>query len=83
MNLSLGKHWDEYLGDLVKSGYYATASEAVRDALRLLLAEETKLTSLREKLHHAVTLGGEHTDDEVGVALQNRLDQWAQGRKPV
>jgi antitoxin ParD1/3/4 len=83
MNLSLGKHWDEYLGELVKSGYYATASEAVRDALRLLLAEETKLTSLREKLHHAVALGGDHSDDEVDAAIQDRLSKWEQDRKSV
>lgn len=81
MNLSLGKHWDSYLDELVASGYYASASEAVRDGLRLLLAEETKLTLLRERLHHAVALGGEHSDDEVEAAVQARLRAWESERK--
>ncbi|WP_423415870.1 type II toxin-antitoxin system ParD family antitoxin [Hyphomicrobium sp. B1] len=76
MNLSLGKHWDEYLSDLVASGYYASASEAVRDGLRLLLAEETKLAQLREKLNAAIALGGEHSPDDVEAAVQRRLEAW-------
>lgn len=83
VNLSLGKHWDEYLNDLVASGYYASASEAVRDGLRLLLSEETKLTLLRERLNHSIALGGEHSDAEVASAVQKRLDAWENGRKSV
>ena len=83
INVPHGKHWDNYLNDLVASGYYGSASEAVRDGLRLLLAEETKLTTLRERLNQAIALGGEHTDADVEAAVKKRLDSWDKSRQPV
>ena len=34
-NVSLGKYYDEFVEDKVRSGRYATASEVIRDGLRL------------------------------------------------
>lgn len=40
MNVSLGERWDQFVEGKVKSGDYQTASEVLRDGLRLLEKEE-------------------------------------------
>ena len=42
--LSLGEHWNHFIQDKLDIGRYATASEVVRDALRLLEEKESKAT---------------------------------------
>jgi len=49
-SITLGKHFDEFIAQQVKTGRYATASEAVRDGLRLLEEREIKLNALRRAL---------------------------------
>jgi antitoxin ParD1/3/4 len=39
MNVSLGQKWEHFVEDKVKSGDYQTASEVLRDGLRLLERE--------------------------------------------
>ena len=40
MNVSLGERWEQFVEGKVKSGDYQTASEVLRDGLRLLEKEE-------------------------------------------
>ena len=40
MNVSLGEKWEQFVEGKVKSGHYQTASEVLRDGLRLLEKEE-------------------------------------------
>ncbi len=40
MNVSLGEKWEQFVESKVKSGDYQTASEVLRDGLRLLEKEE-------------------------------------------
>lgn len=49
-SITLGKHFDEFIAQQVKTGRYASASEAVRDGLRLLEEREIKLSALRRAL---------------------------------
>ena len=81
MNISLGKHWDAYIAALIESGRYASASEAVRNSLRLLQAEEDKLTALRKRLDEAEARGGAHSDEEAGEHVKRALDRWESERK--
>ena len=54
MNVSLSAEFVEFVEGEVQSGEYGTASEVVRDALRLLrrerAAQEEKLTVLRREI---------------------------------
>jgi antitoxin ParD1/3/4 len=73
MNVSLGQKWEHFVEDKVKSGDYQTASEVLRDGLRLLekesllkqisvgsLAElETKLLKAAESLDAGQGVHGE------------------------
>ena len=58
--LSLGEHWNSFIESRLETGRYATASEMVREGLRLLEEKEadSKLEALRQAL-----LEGEESGD--------------------
>lgn len=49
-SVSLGTHFEQFIGGRIKAGRYGNASEVVRAGLRLLEDEETKLDSIRTAL---------------------------------
>lgn len=49
-SLSLGEHWETFIRNEVGSGRYGSASEVVRDALRTLEEQKTRLDALRAHL---------------------------------
>ena len=62
MNVHLGSALDEFVAGLLKSGYYQTQSEVLREGLRLLKErEEIKRLRLAE-LRKEIALGGEQAD---------------------
>ncbi len=58
---TLGQHYETFLRELVDSGRYASASEVVRDGLRLLEEREdqrkAKLEALRGAIHEGLQSG--------------------------
>ena len=49
-SISLGAHFDEFISGQVSTGRYASASEVVRAALRMLENAESKIEPLRTLL---------------------------------
>jgi antitoxin ParD1/3/4 len=76
MNVSLGARWESFVEDVLKAGRYASASEVVREGLRLVEEREAKLSALRETLDASIVRGGSNSNDEVGVAIHAALDPW-------
>jgi antitoxin ParD1/3/4 len=77
MNVSLGDKWDQFVAGKVKSGDYQTASEVLRDGLRLLEKEELlkrisvgSLPELEAKLRAAAASldAGKGVDGEAAFA---------------
>ncbi|MCL4693572.1 MAG: type II toxin-antitoxin system ParD family antitoxin, partial [Candidatus Hydrogenedentes bacterium] len=74
MNINLGTQWEAFVAENIKSGRYLSASEVVRDGLRLL-QEKEQLRQLRmDELRRNVKEGLESLDrgeclelDENGV----------------
>ena len=62
MNVHLGSVLDEFVADLLKSGYYQTQSEVLREGLRLL-KEREEIKRLRvAELRKEIAVGIEQAD---------------------
>lgn len=69
MNVSLGERWEKFVEQTVREGRYGSASEVVREGLRLVEEREARLGALREQLNASVAAGGDNGDDEIDAAL--------------
>jgi len=57
MNVSLTPHFDEFIRNQLDSGRYHSASEMIRDALRLLEDREKQINRLRADLQQGLGSG--------------------------
>jgi antitoxin ParD1/3/4 len=72
MNVSVGKHWEEFIDTLVKSGRYGSASEVIRQGLRHVEADEARLDALKDMITASLAEGGAHSEDEVMDYIRQR-----------
>lgn len=49
-SVTLGDHFDRFIAEALANGRYRSASEVIREGLRLLEERETKLAALRAAL---------------------------------
>jgi antitoxin ParD1/3/4 len=75
MNVSIGERWEGFVADVVGQGRYGSASEVVREGLRLVEEREAKLAALRETLDASIARGGSHSAGDVRAAVKARLEQ--------
>lgn len=80
MNVSVGPRWDAYIEELLKTGRYGSASEIVREGLRLVEEREQKLAALRETIKASIEGGGSFTGDEVMAYVRENLDRRRAGK---
>ena len=72
MNVSIGDRWQGFVESVVQDGRYGSASEVVREGLRLVEEREARLAALRATLNASIALGGEVTDAELDADLAAR-----------
>lgn len=77
MNVSLGERWEGFVASVVEQGRYGSASEVVREGLRLVEEREAKLVALRETIGASINRGGDNSDDEIVAALEIKTAQLA------
>lgn len=70
-SITLGDHFDGFIAQQIADGRYASASEVVRAALRLLEDSEQKIATLRQLLQDGENSG---TAEYSYEALMNELD---------
>lgn len=58
-SITLGQHFDAFIGEQLKNGRYSSTSEVVRAGLRLLEESEARLTTLRKLLKEGEDSGFE------------------------
>jgi antitoxin ParD1/3/4 len=77
MNVSVGQRWEAFVADIVKSGRYSSASEVMREGLRLVEEREERLAWLRDKVNASIERGGANSPAEVRrrlAAVAQELD---------
>ena len=75
MNVSIGERWEQFVDQTVKAGRYGSASEVVREGLRLVEEREAKLTALRAIIDASIAAGGQVTDEQLDDALAHQSDE--------
>ena len=50
MNVSIDARWEKFIEEAVQDGRYSSASDVVREGLRLVQEREAKLSALRDTL---------------------------------
>ena len=77
MNVSLTKELENFIGELVASGMYFSASEVVRDGLRLLREQEALKKMRLEELRAEIMPGIEDlkTGNSMSFASEEEIFQ--------
>lgn len=69
MNINLGSQWQTFVDERVQSGRYVSASEVVRDGLRLLQAQEAMQAARLDAVRAEVDRGIAALDRGEGRSL--------------
>ena len=83
MNISLTPELEQLVNDKVKTGMYQTASEVIREGLRLLKERDQHLEALRHDIRSGFDAvdRGEYTDFDEGNVRELSERVKARGRK--
>jgi antitoxin ParD1/3/4 len=80
----IGSHFEGFIQDQIKQGRYASASEVVRDGLRLLEDREklraAKLEALRADIRHGADSGPGVPAESAFAAARARIGKKAASR---
>jgi antitoxin ParD1/3/4 len=71
---TLGSHFETFVSDLVASGRYSTASEVMRDGLRLLEEREDTRKQKLAALRAAISAGAQSGEGMDADTVLDRLD---------
>ena len=71
-NINLTDHFDDFVAQQVTSGRYQNASEIVREALRLLEAQEEERKAKLKALRQAAKQGFDELDQGQGIVIKNK-----------
>lgn len=74
-SMTLGDHFDGFIAQQIAEGRYASASEVVRAALRMLEDNEQKIATLRHLLDEGEKSGAvEYSFESLMSELDGELD---------
>ncbi|MGE0714042.1 MAG: type II toxin-antitoxin system ParD family antitoxin [Alphaproteobacteria bacterium] len=77
MNVSVGRRWESFIETAVGSGRYGSASEVVREGLRLVEERERRLDALKSVLARSIAAGGEATEADIDEAVEAKIAEIA------
>lgn len=69
MDLPIGERWERFVTEAVRAGRFASASQAVQEALKLLEEREARPSQLRAMLNRSIEGGGDVSDDDLETEL--------------
>ncbi|WP_371999835.1 type II toxin-antitoxin system ParD family antitoxin (plasmid) [Tistrella mobilis] len=80
MNVSIGARWESFVDSVVEEGRYASASEVVREGLRLVEEREARLKALRDTIQAAIAEGGENSAADARRAIAAAVAEIGSGQ---
>lgn len=75
MNVSIDPRWEKFIEEAVQDGRYSSASDVVREGLRLVQEREAETAALREKLRKSIEAGGDVSEEELDVFLEAEFEK--------
>ena len=81
MKVSVGVRWEEFVEKIVGEGRYGSASEVVREGLRLVEEREEKLAALRGRTNAPVESASSRVSEETMAAVEERVAQLERKRR--
>ena len=75
MNVSLTPNLEKFICEKVKSGMYHSASEVIRDGLRLLIEKETLQAHRLKSLNKDIEIGLEHFSQENTISAKEAFEK--------
>jgi antitoxin ParD1/3/4 len=73
-SVTLGEHFNGFVGEMIESGRYGNTSEVLRDALRLMEAREQRVQNVREMVLAGVKAPvSQRSMDEIFAAAVNNV----------
>lgn len=88
MNISLSPELERFVHDKVESGMYTSASEVIRESLRLLHIHDDLQTQRIKQLNQAIDIGLQQLKDnnkipakESYLRLKNKIDKIEKNKK--
>ena len=83
----IGEHFEQFIKSQIQQGRYASASEVIRDGLRVLEDQgklrAAKLEALRADIHQGINSGTGRPVQDVAAEMQARYQQWAEQGAPA
>jgi antitoxin ParD1/3/4 len=80
---TLGDHFEAFIKEQVKGGRYASASEVIRDGLRLLEGEQQKREAGLQRLRGEIEMGRRSGRPRAAAEVLDRLERkYAKMAKP-
>jgi antitoxin ParD1/3/4 len=77
MDVPVGPEWERFVEQAIKDGRFSSASDVVREGLRLVQDREAKLKQLRETIQRSLATSGVVDDAELDAFLDERCDALA------
>jgi antitoxin ParD1/3/4 len=74
VNVSIGERWVAFVDRIVREGRYGSASEVVREGLRLVEEREARLNALHTMLDGSLATS-EASENDVDRALETKVAQ--------
>jgi antitoxin ParD1/3/4 len=83
----IGEHFEQFIKSQIQQARYASASEVIRDGLRVLEDQAKyrtlKLEALRADIQQGINSGPGRPAQEVAAELQARYQNWAEQGAPA
>lgn len=77
-SVTIGDHFDAFIGEQVRAGRFGSASEVVRAGLRLLEDHETRVRALQDALIAGEQSGEPHAIDFEAFKARKRAGRLGQ-----